>query len=238
MIISFFTYLLQVSICSFFFYTFYHFALRKENFFQLNRLYLIGSVLCCLMIPFIQVPVEEIPNQAANYFIGFDDLIKEGITETLVSHPDGAMSTWTLDRIFLGIYFLGLIFFISKLVWNVLVIYWMRSTGSVFKNEGYTLIKTNINHPVFSWFNMIFWNSDIEYTESETQQIILHEQVHIKQKHSLDILFFELIQILLWINPFVYLFKRSLKETHEYIADHHIYLQQNYQIQYLSLIHI
>jgi len=49
--------------------------------------------------------------------------------------------------------------------------------------------------------------------------VILHEQTHATQKHSLDILFIELLQIVFWFNPFLYFIKHSIKLNHEFLAD-------------------
>lgn len=47
----------------------------------------------------------------------------------------------------------------------------------------------------------------------------MHEQVHAKQKHALDILFIELLQIAFWFNPLLYLIKKDIKLNHEFLAD-------------------
>lgn len=70
----------------------------------------------------------------------------------------------------------------------------------------------------FSFLNFIFI-SNRNYPEAELSKIISHEKVHIQQKHAVDLIFFELVLILQWFNPFVWLYKRSIKLTHEYLAD-------------------
>jgi tetratricopeptide (TPR) repeat protein len=74
------------------------------------------------------------------------------------------------------------------------------------------------NSSPFSFLNLIFINNG-NYSEIELLKIISHEKVHIKQKHSIDLILFELLLIFQWFNPFVWFYKRAIKMTHEYLAD-------------------
>jgi len=76
----------------------------------------------------------------------------------------------------------------------------------------------------FSFFNLIFLSSST--AASEDNHVLKHELVHARQLHSLDILLVEIIKILQWFNPFIYLAGKALQETHEYLADEAV-LEQN-----------
>ena len=69
----------------------------------------------------------------------------------------------------------------------------------------------------FSFFNYIFLGADIN--ELEKEKIISHELIHCKQKHSLDLLFFESLKILMWFNPLLYIYQKRIATVHEYISD-------------------
>src|SRR6185312_6617432 len=71
---------------------------------------------------------------------------------------------------------------------------------------------------------------------AEAGTIIRHELVHIRQKHSLDIIFLELLKIVNWFNPLVYLLQNSLKTIHEYIADEHTAAHETDALAYSSLL--
>ena len=75
-----------------------------------------------------------------------------------------------------------------------------------------------------SFFNIIFLNPS-NISQSDFNRIIAHELVHIKQFHSIDIILLELITILQWFNPFVWPYKKSLQETHEFLADYGVIAQ-------------
>jgi len=70
----------------------------------------------------------------------------------------------------------------------------------------------------FSFFKYLVINKQL-YNDSELQQIISHEKVHIRQWHSIDILFAEVAHAILWVNPLMAYLKRCIKLNHEYIAD-------------------
>jgi hypothetical protein len=76
----------------------------------------------------------------------------------------------------------------------------------------------------FSFLNVVFIN-ERKITEGNLQRILAHERVHIRQHHSLDILLMELVIVLQWFNPFVWPYKKSLQETHEYLADEGVIAQ-------------
>jgi hypothetical protein len=84
----------------------------------------------------------------------------------------------------------------------------------MYKDQ-YKLINLNDENTAFSFFNYLFIGSNVPQAET----IIAHELVHIRQKHSVDIIFLEIVKIINWFNPFIYLIQRSLKTIHEYIAD-------------------
>lgn len=72
--------------------------------------------------------------------------------------------------------------------------------------------------PAFSFFGRIVVGRK-GFTDEEVLQLVGHEQVHVRQHHSLDIAFAELAKVLLWFNPFVWFYSRELRRLHEYIAD-------------------
>ncbi|MCW3077255.1 MAG: hypothetical protein JWO32_1864, partial [Bacteroidetes bacterium] len=95
--------------------------------------------------------------------------------------------------------------------------------GYVLKNKqqqilGIKVIRLQKNVSPFSFLNYIFI-SNKEYPETELAKIISHENVHIKEKHTLDLILLELVLVFQWFNPFVWFYKSAIKITHEYLAD-------------------
>src|SRR5690606_17616710 len=67
-------------------------------------------------------------------------------------------------------------------------------------------------------------------------QIFQHEIEHIRQGHSWDVLYFEILGILFWFNPAIHLMKSALVDTHEYLADAHVLKNTENKESYRSLI--
>ena len=75
----------------------------------------------------------------------------------------------------------------------------------------------------FSFFNVVFIDIQM-YSERELSNIIAHEKVHIQERHWIDLLIIELLTVLFWVNPVVWLYERSIKQNHEYLADRGVLL--------------
>jgi TonB family protein len=89
--------------------------------------------------------------------------------------------------------------------------------------------------PTFSFFRLLFWDNSQTFTELQKLQVVGHELAHIRQWHSLDIIFLELIKSIFWFHPAAYLFKKDLQQTHEYLADAAV-VQQHSPDSYIQLI--
>ena len=101
------------------------------------------------------------------------------------------------------------------------------------KMLGYTAVFTGKEHGSYSFFNYAFFPN-----ENVNAEIVRHEMSHIAHHHSADILFVELMMIIQWFNPFIYLYKRELQSLHEYMADRDVVAtgidKQNYMMLILQ----
>jgi TonB family protein len=195
---SWWQYLLLVNIYLLLFYGFYVLLLRKETFFQLNRLYLVSAALLSFMIPIIQA------NWVQNLFI------TQQVKYTLFSSPVLVYhfkpieeSPISIGEILFTIYTAGILFLSVRLVWQL------------FKLK--KVINQPESHVSYSFFKTVKLNADGEANEA----IATHEDVHAKQWHSADVLLVELVMIVNWFNPIVYFYRRAIKHIHEFIADRH-----------------
>lgn len=85
------------------------------------------------------------------------------------------------------------------------------------RREGYILCLLHRNISPFSWGRYIVL-SETDY-RNYPDEILIHEQTHVKKRHTVDLLFMEILLLLNWFNPVVWLLKRELREIHEYEAD-------------------
>jgi TonB family protein len=121
----------------------------------------------------------------------------------------------------------------------------LRKNGQIHYFSEFTQIIVSNSHLAFSFFKSIFLGDEV--VKDEHDKIIQHELVHIKQKHSLDLLFFELLRIACWFNPLVYVYQNRISELHEFIADaqvsktnkkeqYQLMLSQVFQTQHISFV--
>lgn len=116
------------------------------------------------------------------------------------------------------VYFIGVAFFFIRFIINLV---WLFSYVIKSKSQqisGTTVIQLERNLSPFSFFNYVFLNPT-HCSDEEMSNILAHEKIHIQQRHSIDVIMFELLLVFQWFNPFVWFYKRDIKITHEYLAD-------------------
>jgi bla regulator protein BlaR1 len=203
-------YIIQVVLFQVLFLAIYDFFLSKETFFTKNRWYLLSTPIVSFLLPLVQIPSfqKAIP-QAYIYYM--PEIILS--PERIIQEASWYQSVNYLDILFgIGVLLFS-IFFFSK----VLQLIHLTRVYRGIKKEGYTLVLIPKQSKAFSFFNYIFLGEEIP--DAQKEQIIAHELVHSKQKHSLDLLFFELLKIVMWFNPMVYIYQKRITLVHEYISD-------------------
>lgn len=191
-------YLLQVNLYLVVFYCFYKLLLDKETYFILNRIYLVGSGLLSVTIPFLRFEWLTQQTVARQVYTGVDQL--SGLVAQ-VGIIGGNEEQFDWGSLIVAIYVCGILFFIFRFIYQLValkrLLYQMGSGVA------------------FSFFNKKVISTDVP----EPEIIDLHEEVHIRQKHTIDVLFFEILGIFTWFNPIIYAYKYTIKNIHEYLAD-------------------
>lgn len=202
--------LLQILVFQVLFLAIYDLFLKKETFFHWNRAFLLIAPILGCILPFISIGYiqQHMPQQ---YVFQLPTVVIGTNTETIVN----TSSSWSPTL--LQIWLVGILFSTIFLLWKFHKIAKLKSSGTVENVQGIQLIILSRSGAAFSFFNTLFLGENI--SEASKASIIAHETVHIKQKHSLDLLFFEALRILFWFNPLVYLFQKRIATLHEYIAD-------------------
>jgi len=194
------------------FYLGYILLLRHETSFRQNRIYLLTGLILSMIVPFVQFPVS-VEYQP-------DVLIRLKTVEILGTGKQALTNSsfFTTDNILKIVYISGVLFLIIKLLYHLWIISKFRSNSKIIKNRYGKVVYTGKRHPVFSFLNYVF--IDIETENSKELEVILeHERVHIVQLHSIDLLLLEVLAIVQWFNPMVWLYLKSIKQNHEYLAD-------------------
>jgi len=128
-----------------------------------------------------------------------------------------ASPAWEWDSLLWSVYLLGVLVNIFLFFKELITLYRLYEKSPKKKCEGYTWVDASSIKNPFSFWYLLFWNESPE--QSEHHYILKHELAHIQQWHSLDKLILQLLSIVLWWHPMIYLFKRSFYELHEFLAD-------------------
>lgn len=213
-------YILQTVAFQIFFLIIYDLFLKKETFFNWNRAYLLGTALLSVLLPFLKfesfraIVPEPMVVRLPEVIIGEVSSDLNYGTEMMpaVQISDQAMSvSWT------HVWMVGMVLMAAILAYKIVKLYKLY-----YKNpqrwEGEALIVYLLNsNAAFSFFHYIFLGTEIESDKKE--HIVQHELVHVKERHSIDLLIFEVLRIAFWFNPMVYLYQSRVSTLHEFIAD-------------------
>jgi hypothetical protein len=233
-------YLFKLSISLAIVWLFYQLVLRKLTFFNSNRWYLLGYTALCFFIPFINVnDIVESGQAGSNNIISMIPSVESytNKVENFSQCPAPVLSMtwdkwdWTLLVMSLGAGFLFLRFCIRCISFLRL-----KSRATLLSGEGMKLYHVNDSIIPFSFGNSIFINREL-HAADELQEIIRHEFVHVKQRHTIDIIWSELLCMLTWYNPFAWLLRADIRQNLEFIADNKVLANgiNKKQYQYLLL---
>lgn len=203
-------YIGKVSLYWVLFYLCYQLLLRRHTFFHWNRFYLLGSMLVSLALPFLSYP-ESAPKIPVAYQIS-----AQAVSIVATSSHTQSLLTWQ-NAVGL-IYFIGLLYASIRLFRNIRQLRGFLAQGEQIELDDCTVVLIDSNMVgSFSFLQWIVVNRH-DY-EHNFDAILRHEMVHRQQRHTLDILIAEVIQLFFWFNPVIFLYKKSLQEIHEFLAD-------------------
>ncbi len=196
------------------FYLIYQFLLSRDKHFRFSRAFLLTGIIASLVLPLVSIDIRSAGIGPEAYIMLPVLTISTAQTESV---------DWLLQwkNVIAIIYLTGLIFAAIRLLWQITHILWYLPllNSNRQKLNGYTLITTNGEIPTCSFFKFLFWDTTVNLTDKEKTQILEHELAHIRQWHSIDILFIEILRVIFWFNPAIHFLKSGIAEVHEYLAD-------------------
>lgn len=224
-------YFIKVNFGIILFYFFYRLFFARDTFLKTRRWYLLASIFVSFLYPFLDI-TDWLENQnpikqALSGIVMLNEVTitpqERGIElETILFSQYGLISFILLTR--LGIQFLS----IMK----------MKQKGTEILIQHKRIISLNKEIAPFSFLGDIYMNPKL-HTESEIEQILAHENTHVKQLHSIDVIFAELFCIICWLNPAVWLMKLEIRQNLEFLADNRViesgFDSKKYQYHLLQL---
>lgn len=205
-----FMYLLKSVILSGIFFGYYTLFLKNTIYHAYNRFYLLASMALSLAIPFFKLSMFSVTEEQA-----------AGAKQLLIYLTQLPASPVQEEYIAWEIIVIALIssLFVSYLVYSVLRIFRLKAMNSKTLMGEFTFIETDLDEAPFSFFSNLFWKKSISIEDECGRKILQHELSHIREKHSWDRLFSQLICSVFWMNPFNWIIQKELQNIHEFIAD-------------------
>lgn len=202
-------YLLKANLAIILFYLGYRLLLRKLTFYTLNRFYLLFALLFSFIYPLANIgklfekPVQELPGEVVYIIPDWEQV------------PAGAFNGWPL---LIGLIAAGAVWFAVRLLIRLLSLrpIHRQSYAATWHWFNYRQVVAPIRP--FSFWRNIYVNVQ-SHAEGELTEIFRHEQVHVSELHTLDVLLAELCSVLCWFNPGMWLLRHAIRENLEFITD-------------------
>ncbi len=205
-------YILESGICLMVFFLLYQVFLKKETYYRLNRAYLLFALSFSMLAPLLSISIGTGPSsQLMAYRI-------EPVIVNSLSTVNPVSSGWDPWQYFTLVYWMVVAILIIRLLFNLSRIRKIYKMGKKLDDKPFRLVLHPLNYPPFSFFWHIFISRK-HYSGSPMEEIIEHEKAHVRQLHSFDILLAELLIIFQWFNPLAWIYKKTVTENHEFLAD-------------------
>lgn len=209
------------------FYLMYVLFLRKETFFVSNRLYMILGLILSLSLPLITFTktIWVDPTPVPEFYQEITPKNNNAIEIPIQENP----LDWTL--ILSMVYVIISIVILLKIGIEIASFYNRIRKHNQQKESDFILIHSNTTENPFSFFHYIVINPHL-FSEAELQHIITHESIHVKQKHSIDVLLGKLFCAIFWVNPIIWLYRKAMLQNLEFIADNETFKQIENKYEY------
>ncbi len=230
-----FNFLIKASAGIALFYLVYRLFLQKETFHSANRWFLLAALFTSVAVPLFPVHYT-ISMETGNQTTAFQALSETFKNARLIdTAPEAAEIPFTVERTLLLIYFTGAVLFLLRLLTQTFVLAKLVLKNKIQSIEGIRIVENKKYGLPFSFFNVVFINPKF-HNQENLPEILAHEKVHIREYHWFDLLITELLTVIFWFNPFIWLFEQSIKQNHEYLADRRVLSMGHGKGRYQALL--
>ncbi|MDB5277886.1 MAG: peptidase BlaR1 [Ferruginibacter sp.] len=228
---------------------FYKLLLQKETFFRLNRFVLLGCMLLAFAVPLLHVPQQmsfrKMPSQAdiitATTLQNTAVQLTEKNVPALIENAEknSSINFQQVMQWAVYLYWFGVILFALNFLMQAGVLLYKAYSKPVIKDGPFRIVEISGDKAPCSFGNNIFINPE-KYDWETYSQVLLHEKIHIEQKHTLDLLLAEIVLIFQWFNPFAWQWRKELENNLEFFTDDTLLQQEavekeSYQMSLLKV---
>ncbi|EKB47630.1 M56 family metallopeptidase [Cecembia lonarensis] len=238
------------------FYGMYHFLLSRESIFKFNRFYLLTALVFSIALPFIPMPqvipsVQEKSNQIWNQWelkqpivdleeakvpTELKEVQEKSLAQVGSQEKEVNQSKISWVQVIIAIYFFGLMLFSTRFLLQLIGMRKLLENNSQIDKGSYRLVLLKEDLLPFTFLNYLFVSRSQHQASGIEPEILEHELAHIRQKHSWDILFVEVLKCIFWFNPLLILYKKAIQLNHEFLADEHVLRKFENRVSYQYLL--
>jgi TonB-dependent SusC/RagA subfamily outer membrane receptor len=221
-------YQIEVAICMAALTLLYLLLWRKDTNFIFKRILLLGIPFSSIVIPLINLNIDlqpaqqTAPIQYITYLPSQLELVYMPIADEATKMTEWELAFWLFAA--------GASIMLMRLLISYYKIWQLYRRSSPASTGDYRIIEDPVQS--FSFFNLVMINRS-QARSTELEYILAHEKAHSHQGHSYDVLWLELVKMLHWFNPMIWLITRESRQNMEYLADQEVALQtenpQHYQ---------
>jgi TonB family C-terminal domain len=239
-------YFFKMILCTLFFFFIYVALLEREKMHKFKRMYLLCSLVLSFVIPIIPLPLDiSLPwfGEDMVWLYTGNDLAgslsaQSGLGTEISNEGDASALGIKIDYVII-IKLLYLVvtitLLISLFISAIKLFYCVKNRPLlIFPDKKIVLIKEKL--VPFSFGQYIYLNEEDYKNGLIAKEMIMHEQVHVRQRHSLDVMFIELLIAIIWFNPVLFLYRRAIKQNHEFLADDAVLKTENNITRYQNIL--
>jgi len=235
-------YILKFIACSALLLILYHWLLEKEKMNTFNRFYLLFGLVFSALIPLLvlKIPIQNISTIVENMPSTSSLQGGEIISSALGNHPPTILANTTWQTLLWVIWGMVSLCMLARFCYNFYVLQKKIKGNIIVQNKNHQIVLLTEAIIPFSFGRYIFVDQQAYQQAAIAAEILLHEQAHVEQRHTLDILFVELMLVVAWWNPVVWLYRKAMMLNHEFLADEAVigYIRDTSTYQYLLLDNI
>lgn len=228
-------YIIKSTLCLLVLLGFYKAFLENEKFHNFKRFFLLGSLIFALLIPTITISYTEyVPVSEEVVYSGSQVSLEKQVAQA--SLYDVFVEKY-LSYALLTFYLIGFSIFMFRFLRNLRNMNFTIRNNKKLNNEPYIYVLLRSKLDPHTFLNYIFLNRKEFRNNKIEKEVLLHEQAHVDQKHTWDILIIEFLQVVFWINPFFILLKRFARLNHEFLADEKVVKEISTPVDYSNLLY-
>jgi TonB-dependent SusC/RagA subfamily outer membrane receptor len=214
-------YLIRLTVAIMLFYGLYRLLLRQLTFYRWNRYYLAGYGAISLVLPFLNFDFLFATSESNQLITSIPSINQVSLAQLSSATPERDWLGENYAMMLLLLFSAGFLFMIFRMAKQYRSLSLIKQKATLVDRNAADLYDVEADISPFSFNNAIYFNSR-KHEPEELAKILQHEFVHVRQKHTVDLMIMEILCIINWFNPFAWMMRKAVRENLEFIADQQV----------------